>query len=571
MAFCSYSKEFDNAYTIVDNKFITKYLPEADGFAVKVYLYGLFLCTKADSDFTLSSMAEVLQTTEEKIAEAYAFWEDYDLVEILCKEPFTVQYLPVRSAVGRPKKIRYEQYADFNKELQRKLQRVGKYVSPADYMKYMRFLEETSLQPQALLLIVEYCITKQGEAISPSYVFNKAKKLVKNGCITFEQVEKELSNYNAHEGDIVAIYNAMSVYGRTPDDSDYALYAKWTETLGFKQGAILAAARKMKRGSLTSLSLTLEDLAEKGKLTATEIEEYLTARESLTSLAFRLGRKLGVKVQNPAPYVDEYVEKWYNYGYEESSLLDLALFCLKSERGGFEGMNVLMDELFQNGVISPDGVKAFLKEKNDELKLLTKIQALCGNLRKNTATLALVGTWRQWKFSDEMILEAAKRSASGANPIPYMNKILSDWKHADVFTLDAIPAHENTGSAKTFVNAQVEAINAKSDRDRYYAILREKAQARVDEALKKANGEPRFKELSSSLSKMELALAKAEIYEPDTLPTLRSRKKALLTERKDVLSALGMTEADLLPQFVCKKCNDTGFAKGGAACDCYKK
>ena len=48
MAFCSFSKDNDNAYTIVENKFITKYLPEADGFAVKVYLYGLFLCEKKE-------------------------------------------------------------------------------------------------------------------------------------------------------------------------------------------------------------------------------------------------------------------------------------------------------------------------------------------------------------------------------------------------------------------------------------------------------------------------------------------------------------------------------------------
>ena len=109
MAFCSFSKDNDgNFYTIVENKFITKYLPEADGFAVKVYLYGLYLCENTDSEFSLSSMAEVLRTTEENIREAFAFWEDYDLVEILAKEPFTVQYLPVKSAVGRPKKIRYE-------------------------------------------------------------------------------------------------------------------------------------------------------------------------------------------------------------------------------------------------------------------------------------------------------------------------------------------------------------------------------------------------------------------------------------------------------------------------------
>ena len=178
MAFCSFSKDNDNAYTIVENKFITKYLPEADGFAVKVYLYGLFLCENTDADFSVSSMAEVLKTTEEKIKEAFAFWQDYDLVEILAQEPFTVQYLSVRSAIGRPKKIRYEQYTDFNKELQRKMQKVGKFISSGDYIKYMRFLEENVIQPQAFLLIAEYCINKQGEAVSPSYIFNKAKKFL---------------------------------------------------------------------------------------------------------------------------------------------------------------------------------------------------------------------------------------------------------------------------------------------------------------------------------------------------------------------------------------------------------
>ena len=91
MAFCTFSKDLDNGYTIVDNKFITKYLPEADGFAVKVYLYGLYLCENRETDFSISSMAEVLKTTEENIRQAFAFWEDFDLVEVLAQEPFTVQ------------------------------------------------------------------------------------------------------------------------------------------------------------------------------------------------------------------------------------------------------------------------------------------------------------------------------------------------------------------------------------------------------------------------------------------------------------------------------------------------
>ena len=569
MAFCSFSKDNDgNFYTVVENKFITKYLPESDGFAVKVYLYGLYLCENTDSEFTLSSMAEVLHASEEQIRAAFTLWEDYDLVEILAKEPFTVQYLPVKSAVGRPKKIRYEQYADFNKELQRKMQKVEKFVLPADFVKYMRFLEETTIQPQALLLIVEYCVNKQGKAVSPSYIFNKAKSLIRQGYTTYEQVEKQLSGYNAHEGEVLAVFNALSLYQRSPDETDYALFAKWTEKLGFTKEGLLAAAKKLKRGSMNSLDLTLDELAEKGKTDAKEIERYLTERELLASLTFRIGRKLGVKVQNPAAYIDEYTEKWYTYGFEESSLLDLALFCLKTERGDFDSMHGLISNLFADGVVAKDAVKEYLKEKNAELKLFAKIQAVCGGLRKNATNLSLMKTWQSWKFNEEMIIEAAKRSATTSNPIPYMNKILSEWKRAGIYSPQAIPDAPSTPT-RAYTNPTVEAVNAKADRERYYSLLREKAQARADKFVAKANGNARFKEIAAELSKMEIALAKAEVFEPKSLPKLEEQKSALLVERSKILQGLGITEAELSPQFSCQKCSDTGFLKSGAACNCY--
>ncbi len=577
MGFCSFSKDSDNGYSMIDNKFITKYLPEADGFSVKVYLYGLYLCAQRELEFSISSMAEVLKTTEESIKEAFAFWEDYDLVEILAKEPFTVQYLPVRSAVGRPKKIRYEKYADFNKELQRKMQKVGKFVSANDYIKYMHFLEENAIQPQAFLLITEYCITKQGETVSPSYVFNKAKKLIRNGLTTYEQVEKELSNYNAHEGDLQAVFAAMNAYMHTPDEGEYELYSKWTNELGFTKDGILTAAKRLKKGSMTGLDLTLCDLAEKGKTKTEDIEGYLAERENFASLTFRVGRKLGVKVQNPAPYIDEYVEKWYAYGFEESSLLDLALFCMKTERGDFNNLHELVQKLFREGIVSADGVKEYLKSKNADLKLFTKLRETCGSIKNNATNLSMLATWREWKFSDEMILEAAKRSVGSAAPIPYINKILSDWKRQDVYAIKDIPESKTTGAGtslknitRSYVNPTVEAINAKADRERYYAMLREKALNRADKFVAKANKNGRFKEISTALSRMEIALAKAEVFEPNKLPALTEEKAALLRERKDILHSIGIDEAELQPQFVCVRCSDTGFLPNGVACNCYK-
>ncbi|MBQ2769567.1 MAG: DnaD domain protein [Clostridia bacterium] len=571
MAFCSFSKDYDTACTIIENKFITKYLPDVDGFAVKVYLYGLFLCQNTDSDFTLRSMAEVLKTDEEKIKQAYSLWEDYDLVQILSQEPFTLQYLPVRSAIGKAKKIHYEQYADFNKELQRKMQKVGKFISAGDYIKYMRFLEENNIQPQAFLLIAEYCVNKQGAAVVPSYIFNKAKKLIQKGKTTYDQVEKELSNYNANEGNLLAVFSALSIL-RNPDETDYSLYENWLGK-GFSQDGIIAAAKKQKRGSMNSLDLALGELAEKGKLETEEIERYLNDREMLANLTFRLGRKLGVKVQNPAPYIDEYVEKWYLYGYEEGSLLDVALFCLKTERGNFEAMHELLQNLFNEGIVSAESVKEFLKEKNDELKLFVKIQSICGGIRKNAANLSLIKTWRAWNFSNEMILEAATRSAGGANPVPYMNKILSDWKQKGVFTVQSIPVpvvSPSSTSSQGYISPAIEAANAKADRERYYAILREKALTRAEKFVAKANANERFKEVVKELSKMEISLAKAEVFDQSQLPDLQRQKEKLLLERKDILTALGIDEQQLLPQYACKRCLDTGFLPEGTACNCYK-
>ena len=572
MSFCSFSKECDdNAYTLVENKFIHKYLPEADGFAVKVYLYGLYLCKNASEDFTVSAMAEVLKTTPQKITEAFSFWEDYDLVQILSKEPFAVSYLPVRTSVGKPRRNHYERYADFNKELQRKMQKVGKFVGYNDALKYMQFLEETEMQPQALLLIAEYCITKQGDTVSPSYIFNKAKKYIRNGWTTYEQVERELNNRNANEKEVLGLFGALNL-SKAPDETDYALYQKWLD-LGFEPKGILRAAKLLKRGGMTALNLSIEELTEKGKFNEKEIADYLVEREKLISITFRIGRKLGVKIGNPATFADEYTEKWLNYGFEDSSLLDIALFCLKTERGDFSQMNEIVDQLFSNGIISKESVKEYLKNKNDALKLFAKIREISGVVAKNAVGLSMIETWRNWNFSDEIILEASKRSAGTTNPIPYINKILSDWKLAGVTTVDSIQNGAPVSAPKpnNAYAVEIEKANAKADREHYYAIKRERAQSVAEKFLKKANANAKFKELNVALSKMEISLAKAEVFEPSKLPLLKEQKKDLIKARFEVLKEIGIQEDDLKPKYECKKCSDTGFLPSGTACDCYAK
>lgn len=77
MGFCSFSKEYTQSmYTIVENQFITKYLPLADANSIKVYLFGLYLCQNSTNSFTLEDMARELQMTVTEIEQSFLFWEE---------------------------------------------------------------------------------------------------------------------------------------------------------------------------------------------------------------------------------------------------------------------------------------------------------------------------------------------------------------------------------------------------------------------------------------------------------------------------------------------------------------
>ena len=107
---CSFAKEFSNsAFTSIENAFIKEYLPIASGESVKVYLYGLFACQNPAFDVSIKDMADFLKLSEETVKDCFYFWEEFGLVSILSKEPFSVQYQPITTtSSARPKKIKAE-------------------------------------------------------------------------------------------------------------------------------------------------------------------------------------------------------------------------------------------------------------------------------------------------------------------------------------------------------------------------------------------------------------------------------------------------------------------------------
>ena len=67
--------------TVVKNTFIDQYMPQANGEFVKVYLY-LLRCANTGRELSLSSIADVLEHTENDIRRALLYWEKQDLVHL---------------------------------------------------------------------------------------------------------------------------------------------------------------------------------------------------------------------------------------------------------------------------------------------------------------------------------------------------------------------------------------------------------------------------------------------------------------------------------------------------------
>lgn len=555
---CSFSKEFSaSTFTDVENTFITEYLPIASGEAVKVYLYGLFLCRNPEFDQSLADIAKAVKLDENMVKDCFLFWEEFGLLSIVSTDPFTVKYHSVRASFsGKPRKYKVEKYTEFSKGLQALLP--DRMISTGEYSEYFAIMETYSIKPDAMLMIVKYCVDRKGSDISYRYVSKVAKDFGNRGIITVEKVEKELSSYVAKSGVIEKILKALSLR-RQPDIEDANYLKKWTNDLCFDAENIIFAATKIKKGSMAKLDEFLLELYSMKSFSKQEIADYMLNKQAIYDLAIKINRALSVYVDVLDTVVDTYTKKWLSFGFEEQALLYVASHCFRSGKNTLQDMDELIDSLRKKGFISLSSVGDYFEEIKNSDAFIAKILATVGaNRRPNDWDRENLSIWKSWNFSDDMILEAARLSAGKSSPTAYMNGILSNWKNSEIFTLEGV-------EKQTAPDNSQETYNREYERRRSLALSR--AQNNYDNAMAIEG----FATIYSRLNSIEKDLAFAEIANDQAaLGNLEKEQLDLNAKAGAMLKKLGITLRDLSPVYACEKCNDTGYV-GTHRCDCFDK
>lgn len=282
--------------TSLDNLFISEYLPDADGNALKVYLYGLMQChfpSMADTD-----MATALSLTPGQVLTAYVYWQSRGLVRILGEEPLEVEYLTVEqpaSTTATPLK-----YAGFVRSL-------NELIAPRSFnmreMKHIYDIIETfGLEEGTVLELVASCMEAKGRNVNIQYILTVGKSWAERGITTPQKAREYMQDMTARKhgaGEILRRWGKR----RMPTQDEMDLYEKWITDWGFDQEAILAVCPQLTGVSTPTFEILGErlQLLYEQKLTSREdIEKHQGIQSGEREFARQVFARMG-KVELPGP------------------------------------------------------------------------------------------------------------------------------------------------------------------------------------------------------------------------------------------------------------------------------
>lgn len=234
--------------TVLENEFIDRYMPKANGEYVKVYLMLLRHLDESASLPAPSRLADLLECTEKDILRAFKYWEGQGLLEYKEEAPDrslqaevspSEASLTVAPVSGTDKSVNTRKHGN-RKEFKELLfvaeQYLGKTLSATDINAITYFYETLQMSADLIEYLVEYCVENGHKSIH--YIQKVALSWHSQDIRTAEQAKTNSVLYNKN---CYSILNAYGIKGRAPAASEIAYIRKWHDEYAFSLEIILEA------------------------------------------------------------------------------------------------------------------------------------------------------------------------------------------------------------------------------------------------------------------------------------------------------------------------------------------
>ena len=413
-------------FTVIDNTFLNEFLPQATGEDVKVYLYGLNLCSNPSTDDnSLDTMSKVLSMSGDDILKSFSYWQEMGLVQIFSTNPLEIRFLPPKSKSGSLKVRNKEKYADFNKQMQDVIR--GRMITPTEYNEYYSLIEVYHFEPEALVMIARHCVKIKSDKIGYPYILAVARNYADEGLKTIEALDQKFLEYEQNSEEIKRVLDALGLK-READIDERNLYLKWNNNFGFSNGTIVEVAKSLKKkGGFAKLDTMLSKYYEQKLFTINEISEFSARQDEMFELAKKVSKNLGLYYQNLENVVDIYIADWMNKGYDDSTLQMISMYCFKQSIRSLEAMNTVVQKFYKLGLVSAESIEQYMNsiiQADEQIKNILDETGLVRSV--SSYDREFYKTWtNNWGFSNSQIMKVSAAAKGKSNPMFYINKLLA--------------------------------------------------------------------------------------------------------------------------------------------------
>lgn len=421
---------------LLDNKFVTDYMADADETQLKVYLFGLYQCVNpVFADNTVSHFCNALSLTEEQLVAAFDYWKGTGLVTVLSYDPLEVRYNRVRSADSSSKLYKPSKYTEFNAQLQELFP--DRAITQGEYLKYYEFLDETRLPQEVLLMIAGYCVNYKGFGVRQQYVLAVARSWYESGVRTVADAEECIAKQEASNEAMRMIAKELGKKSAI-EIEDKQLYIKWTQSWGFNLDAILFAAKQCKnRGGMARLDSLLDEFFTRNCLTVADMKAYVEEKQNMYDLAKEVTRIIGVRYENLDTVISHYVCVWLSQGFDRQAILLVAEYCFQNSIRSLGGMNAAISRFYKQGCVTVESINSYLGELVErERKIKAVLEKAASSRMVTQSDRDAYALWLDWGFDDEVILFCASLAQGKPQTTGYITKLLSRCKDAKAYTVE---------------------------------------------------------------------------------------------------------------------------------------
>ena len=436
MAFAKYSIDFrEKQFTLVSNVFLHYFMPSSPEGAVKVYLQGLAFCDLESDVNTLDNFCESLNMTKQEVEEHLKYWQEQGVLQIVDMEKLDIVFLNLDNKVVKFKRIDEEKYGDFYIACQSLLNRA---LSPNEFKDFVEFIEKDKLEKEAMLMIIKYCVETKGDNVAPKYIISVAKNWIGEKILTVKKVEKKLEELALTSENIKNIFVVLGI-NRSATLEERDMYLKWTKSFFFTDSTIIEVAKFLKKkGGMKALDAKLTKYHSLQLLSIDEIENHENNKKHYLDLAREITSKLGLYFENLEPVIDNYINVWLYKGYSDETLKTIAKFCFKSENNSLEQMDIVIQKLYKQGIVSLDAIVEYIQQLNlvDE-KIKDIFEKLSIKRIVTNRDREVYNIWtNDWLIGEELLEYAISISQGKTQPYQYLNKVLANFHEKDINSVE---------------------------------------------------------------------------------------------------------------------------------------